>query len=128
MELNECAKLTPCTKIPPGKIRGYLQALLDAEGTVPDFVRVRPFETFSVPSMATVAAGAGACVSAAPRVLSAAAIEAGLLPGWAGAGAATTPEVDYHRPGQARDEADGEDDEDEIVLAPALAGLSLRPA
>ena len=61
-------------------------------------------------------------------MLSAAAIEAGLLPTRAVV-AATTPEIDYHRPGQAREEEDeDEDDEDEIVLAPALAGLSLRHA
>lgn len=80
---------------------------------MPDFVRSQPFEAFRP----------HATTAAAPTVLSAAAIEAGLLP--AAGTAATTPELDYHK-----QKADGEedDDEDEIVLAPTLAGLSLRPA
>lgn len=108
------------SNIPKGKIRSYIQRLLDAEDTVPEFVRAHPFETFASPS--------AAAANVAPRVLSAAAIEAGLLPASATATAvaATTPEMDYHGLGQARDEDEDEDDEDEIVLAPALAGLSLR--
>lgn len=115
-----------CDDTTTGRIRGYLQALLDAEGTVPEFVRTQPFEAFH-PHPATATAALATPVA----VMSAAAIEAGLLPAAGAAGAATvsTPELDYHRlrADQGEDDED-EDDEDEIVLAPALAGLSLRPA
>jgi len=111
-----------------------LEALLNAnEGTVPEFVQGRPFESFA-PHVAAYTATATA-QAAGPSVVSAAAIEAGLLPAAGGTGTATattttTPEMDYHRQeGQSRDKDEDEDDEDdEIVLAPALAGLSLRPA
>lgn len=59
-------------------------------------------------------------------MISAAVIEAGLLPATTAGTAVTTPELDYHKQRQEEDEEDDDVDDDEIVLTPALAGLALR--
>lgn len=107
-----------------GRIRGYLEAVLLAETTIPEFVRATPYESFVV---------AAPPVSAIP--LSAADLEATFFRTNA---IATTPEMDYHRVSSAmaahedengkEKEEQEDDDDDEIVLAPSLANLSLRLA
>jgi len=98
---------------PNGSIRAYLEALTLAEGPIPEFVRTTPFETFI--RVRDVAKGLEEVLpSATPR-------------------STTTPEQDYHqqqhalqqhRYGSVNEEED-DYEEDEIVLAPAMAGLRM---
>ncbi len=89
---------------PAGRLRAYLESLLLAEGSVPDFVAASPFEAFA------------AHRAAAPPTT--------------GSSTTSTPQEDFHAPRpQLLQEGKNDDDEgDDIVLVPALAGLSLRMA
>lgn len=99
---------------PNGSIRAYLEALVLAEGPIPEFVSDTPFEAF-----VRVRAAAKAVEEVLPPATST---------------TTTTPEQDYHiyqqQPSSQQQrygdvDSDEDDDEDEIVLAPAMAGLRM---
>lgn len=100
---------------PNGSIRAYLEALVLAEGPIPEFVSATPFEGF-----VRVRAAAKAVEEVLPPISTT---------------ATSTPEQDYHqqqpssqqqqRYGDVDSEEYDDDDEDEIVLAPAMAGLRM---
>lgn len=112
---------------PTGKLRGYLEALLLAEESIPAFVQHTPFETFAhqveakVTMAALLAAGSAADAGAGG--------EGGVSMN------AATPETTYHvihqhqLEEQQQEANDNDDDEeDDIVLAPSLARLSFWTA
>jgi hypothetical protein len=98
---------------PNGSIRAYLEALLLTEGSIPEFVRTTPFETF-VSGRAAVKGLEEVLPPATPR-------------------STTTPEQDYHQQQLSSQQhryssvnaEEDDDEEDEIVLAPAMAGLRM---
>lgn len=95
---------------PAGKLRVYLESLLLAETSIPEFVAAVPFDAFAAPR-------AAAPLTVGTNIIT-----------------LTTPQDDFHtrqEQGQAPPKGDEDEDEDEgddIVLVPAMAGMSLRLA